>query len=264
MGQRNQYYTAAEAQSKLGLTKAKFHKMVRQGLIPKVVLPGMKQGVYPKRDIDALSLSMSLAQDVIIFSRSSLADLVEELKIGTKCFGQSFSIPLSDMLAIQQKSEFTFHSLKAYEHVVGYVSMYHLSEPFLEAVLTGKQTLREVTLKEILPFERLKPFNVYINMIIVDPDLSLHLQRLYAGLIIIHFIDLLAKLQANDYQMSRLYTITVTKEYEKLVQRLGFKPMEGKSLVPNRLVYEYLLDTRGTEHLQKLQHTYRSRIRMSL
>lgn len=44
----DRYYTASEAQAKMGLSKAMFFRKVNQGLIPKVVPPGMKQGVYPK------------------------------------------------------------------------------------------------------------------------------------------------------------------------------------------------------------------------
>lgn len=263
MSQRNWYYTAGEAQKKLGLTKARFHKMVRQGLIPRVVLPGMKHAVYPRRDIDALSLSITLPQEGVIFSSSTIADLVEELRIGTKCFGQSFLISLSDMIAFQRKSEFSFHSLKRHGSVVGYVSMFHLTEAFLDDLLTGRQTLRKVTLKDILPFERLQPFDVYINTVVVDPDLSAHLQHLYTGIIIIHFIDLLAKLQTNDYQIHRLYTAAVTKDYERLVQKLGFQLLEGKSLVPNRAIYEYLLDTEGTKNLQRLEQQYRPHLQSS-
>ena len=50
----DQYYTAGQAMTKLGLSKAMFHRKVNQGLIPKVTPPGKKQSVYPKRDIDAL------------------------------------------------------------------------------------------------------------------------------------------------------------------------------------------------------------------
>src|SRR5579863_2993287 len=106
--------------------------MVRQGLIPKMVLPGMKQGIYPRRDIDALSLSMTAHTDEIEFSRSSPADLVEEIRIDVKCFGRSFLTPLPEQIALQQKSEFSFHSLKVYGRVVGSLSMFRLPAPLLD------------------------------------------------------------------------------------------------------------------------------------
>ncbi|HEU5374896.1 MAG TPA: hypothetical protein VFV38_05625, partial [Ktedonobacteraceae bacterium] len=53
-GQSHWYDTAQEDQTRPGLRWAKFHKMVGQGLIPRVLLPGMKQGVHPRRDVDTL------------------------------------------------------------------------------------------------------------------------------------------------------------------------------------------------------------------
>jgi predicted DNA-binding transcriptional regulator AlpA len=78
------YYTAREAQTRLGLSKAKFYKWVREGIVPRVVLPGMKQGVYPRRDVEALVSLMSAQQSYVAFSSSSPADMVEELDIAHK------------------------------------------------------------------------------------------------------------------------------------------------------------------------------------
>ena len=81
------YYTASEARAKLGLSKSLFFRKVKQELIPKVVLPGMTHGVYPKRDIDALVLSLHSKIEDFVFSRSTPADQVEEMNIGIRCFG---------------------------------------------------------------------------------------------------------------------------------------------------------------------------------
>ena len=106
------FYTAREAQTRLGLSKAMFFRKVNEGFIPKVVLPGMKQGVYPKRDIDALVLSMNMLfeqYDKLVFSKSTPADQVEEMNIGIRCFGSDFITPLPERIGFQQKSDFTFH-----------------------------------------------------------------------------------------------------------------------------------------------------------
>ena len=262
-GQNTEYYKAHEAQAKLGLTKAKFHRWVRQGLIPKIVLPGMRQAVYPKRDIDALALSMSSFGERAVLSKSSLADQIAEMNIDIKCFGRSFIFPLPERIAFQQKSEFTFHSLKIYGEVVGYISTFRFPEIFLNDILTGLKIERDITPREVLPFIRLEPFNVYIDMIAVDPDLPIHLRRLYAGMMVFHFIDLLTNLLANDYQITQLYTVATTREGERLVQKWGFQLMQGKSLVASRVAYEYLFDRQGLRHLRALQEAYRKRLHLS-
>ena len=251
------YYTASEAQAKLGLSRAMFFRKVNLGFIPKVVQPGMKQGLYPKRDIDALALSMNMVfeqYDRITFGRSTPADQVEEMNIGTRCFGRSFITPLPERIAFQQKSEYTFHSLKVSGRVVGYISLFRFSEAFLDALLTGTKIESDITLKEVLPFTRLEPFSVYIDVIAMDPDLSAHVHSLLAGILISRFIDFLLSLQANGYQITHLYTVTSTVEGDTLVKRLGFQRLEGKSIAPGRVAYKYTLDEAGIQSLLMFSH----------
>ena len=247
------YYSAKEAREKLGLSKAQFHKWVRQGLIPRVVLPGMKQGVYPRRDIDALVLSMS-SRDEAVFSSSSLADLMEELNIVHKSFLPAFS--LAERIALQQKNRLTFYSLKVHGAVVGCIAMFRLPEDLLDDLLMGRKISTEITPMYVVPFVRLEPFSIYIDIIAVNPDLSRHLQRLYAGMIIYRFIDLLYHLRENNYQINALYAIARTPAGERLLKKLGFRQMQGKSLVVDRPAYQYLLDAQGLERLRGLQEEY--------
>ncbi len=248
-----QYYTASEAQQKLGLSKAMFFRKVKQGFIRKIVPPGMKQGVYPRRDIDALALSMQVLfaqQEGITFSRSTIADQIEELEIGARIFGKSFITPLQERIAFQQKSEFTFHSLKVQERVVGYISMFNLADNLLDQLLVGEKIERDITVEDVTPFRRLEPFTLYIDVLVVDPNLPAHLQRLYGGILVSRFIDLLLNLYSNGYLIQHIYTVTISEEGEKLARRLGFEKLEGKSLIPTRTAYKVAFDQ---EHIHRLK-----------
>ena len=254
MSINNLYYTASEAQARLGLSKAMFFRKVSQGLIPKVIMPGMKQGVYPKRDIHYQSLAMNMFfehYDKILFSRSTPADQVEEMNIGIRCFGRDFITPLLERISFQHKSDFTFHSLKVDGQVVGYISMFYLSDAMLDDLLVGRKIEREITIKDISPFVRLEPFNIYIDVIAVDPNISHHLRNLYSGIMLYRFVDVLFNLISNNYQIHTIYTVTSTVEGDNLVRKLGFQLMEGKSLAPGRLAASFLLDEEGIKKLQK-------------
>jgi len=251
----DQYYTASQAQAKLGLSKAMFHRKVNQGLIPKVTPPGKKQSVYPKRDIDALARAMNLLfeqQERIVFSRSTPADQEEEMQIGIRCFGREFITPLPERISFQQKSEFTFWSLKVDGRVVGYVSMFRFPPAFLDDLLTGRHIERDITVKEVLPFTRLEPFDIYIDVMAVDPALSSHLRHLYAGIIASRLATILLDLRANGYFIQTVYTVSATKEGDNLVRKAGFHLMPGKSQVPGRLAYHFPLDEHGIQRLQVL------------
>ncbi len=249
------FYTASQAQAKLGLSKTEFHRKVNQGLIPKIVRSGMKHGVYPKRDIDALALSMNIVfeqHDKIIFSKSSPADLIEEIEIGAKCFGRDFISPMTERLALQQKNEFTFYSLKVDNRVVGYTAMHRFLPEVLEDILTGRIATGEVKAKDVLKFERGKPFNVFTGVIVVDSSLPNHLRHLYAGVMIRHRADMILRLITAGYEIENLYTIATTKEGDRLAQKLGYQKMEGKSLVKGKTAYQYAIDEKAMEHLEEL------------
>jgi hypothetical protein len=237
----------------LGLAKTEFHRKVNAGQIPKVTRPGSKHGVYPKRDIDALALAMNLIfeiQDKIVFSKSTPGDQVEEMDIGIRCFGSEYITPLPERINFQQKSEFTFWSLKVEGKVVGYVSTFRFPPSFLDDILTGKRIEREITTKEVLPFTRLEPFDVYIDVMAVDPRLSHHQRNLYAGIIVSRFANKILDLRDNGYLIQTLYTVTATPEGDNLVRKAGFQLIKGKSKAAGRIAYKFDLDIEGLEKLK--------------
>src|SRR5271165_4832960 len=145
------YYTASEAMTRLGLAKSSFHQLVNEGVIPKVTPSGRKQGVYPKRDIDALALTMNMMfhlREKIVFSRSTPGDQVEEMDIGIRCFGSEFITPLAERMEFQRKSEYTFWSLKVEGVVKGYVSMFRFPPDFQKDILAGRHIERDITTAE--------------------------------------------------------------------------------------------------------------------
>jgi hypothetical protein len=176
------------------------------------------------------------------------------MNIGIRCFGSDFITPLGERIAFQQKSDFTFHSLKVDGYVVGYISMFRFPDCFLDDLLTGRKVEIDITVNDMEPFARLEPFSIYIDVIAVDHNLPAHIQHLYAGFLVSRTIDLLANLITNGYQITHIYTVTSTKEGDGLVKKLGFRPMAGKSIVPSRTAYQYVLDEEGIQHLRMFNH----------
>src|SRR5579885_79571 len=192
MQNEEDFYTASQARKVLGLSEATFFARVKAGQIPKKIPPGKRQGVYPKKIIDALAQAMQLLfeqHEHIMFSRSQMVEQEQEMRIGIKCFGAEYITPLPERIAFQLKSEYTFWSLKVDGRVVGYISVFRFPPEFLDDLLTGRRIEREITVREVLAFERHKPFDVYIDVMAVDPDLPTHLRRLYAGIIASRFAD---------------------------------------------------------------------------
>ncbi len=199
---------------------------------------------------------------LITFSRSAPADQVEEMVIGSRCFGEHFITPLQQRIAIQQKNEFTFHCLKVRGSVVGYISMFHLPPKVLDELLVGRRLEHEITVLEVLPLQRLQPLAIYLDVIAVDPTVALHLQRMYAGIMVSYFIDELINLLDSNYYIEKMYTVTTTRAGNNLVRKIGFQQLVGKSQIPGRTVYEYRLDDAGIEQLKRYQHEWKTRKRL--
>lgn len=255
-GTPGSYYTAKEAQARLGLSKSTFHKWVKRGVIPKVILPGMKQGVYPTRDVEALILSMSVQQRALEFSPSSPADLMEELNIANKYQQNGSPFSLAERIALQQKCRFCYYSLKSHGAVMGYGSFFSLPEQVLKDLLTGQKIEADITSDMVLPFVRHTPFDMYVDALAIDPRLPQHQAHYYAGVLVYRCIDLLFRWLLNDYQITGLYVVVHSGQDESVLQRLGFQFMQNASFVPTRKPYRYVIDSSGKEQLQRLQERY--------
>ena len=260
--QSSKYYTASEAQAKLGCSRAMFHRKVNKGLIPKVLLPNMKRAVYAKRAVDALSFTPPSSMGTV-FSRSTPAEQVEEMAIGIRCFGQDFVTSLPERTAFQQKSEHTFYSLKVHGDVVGYLSLFHLTDDMLADLLTGCKSESEITVRDIKPFTRREPFSVYIDVVAIDPSLPEHVQHLYAGIMIFYVIDLILDLLVNNYLITHLYTVTTRMKGSHLARKVSFEFLEGKSLVAGRSAYRYSLDSQGIQRIQRFHQVFQKRLHIS-
>lgn len=251
----NSYYTASEAIKKLGLGKTGFYERVNAGQIRKIQAPGRKQGVYSKSDIDALAeaLDSVFANPPvrIEFSRSTYGQQKEEMEIGIRCFGQEYITPLPERIAFQEKSEYTFWSLKVAGRVVGYMSIFRFPPEFLDDILTGRHIERDITVREVLRFKRLEDFDLYIDVMATDPLLPPEERAFYAGVMVSRFANTILDLRNNGYQIRTLYTVTATPEGDNLVQKAGFTKLEGKSLAPGRVTYIFPLDEQGIERLKE-------------
>lgn len=249
------YYTANEAIAKLKIGRSAFYERVNAGQIRKVIPPGRKQGVYIASDVDTLAEVLGVAFTVklerIVFTRSSAGEQKEEMELGIRCFGEEYITPLKERIEFQEKSEYTFWSLKVAGRVVGYMSIFRFPPEFLDDILTGRHIERDITVKEVLRFKRLEPFDVYIDVMATDPLLPPEERAFYAGVMISRFANAILDLLNNGYRIENLYTVTATPEGDKLVRKAGFTLLEGKSLAPGRVAYVFSLDEQGIEQLKE-------------
>ncbi|GCF07271.1 hypothetical protein [Dictyobacter arantiisoli] len=177
---------------------------------------------------------MQSTQD-ISFGRSSKSDQEEEMEIGIRFFSSTYITPLTERIRLQEKNSYSFHSLKIHQRVVGYFSLFCFTPEFQDSLLCGTCIERDISLEHVLAFSQQKPFDVYVDVIVVDPELPAHLRNFYAGLLILYYTDLILHLSDNGYCIEHIYTVTTTPEGARLSQKLGMQPMLNKSHIPDRL-----------------------------
>lgn len=250
------WLTLAEALKILGIAKGKFYELVEGGQIgSKPSKRGGKHQVYSPDDVEAMKLALDQAfgqEPSLVFSRSTAGEQRQEMHIGIRCFGEEYITPLAERIAFQQKSEMTFWSLKLKDRVLGYISMFRFPPEFLNDILTGDRIEREITVKEVLPFTRGEDFDIYIDVMAMDPLLTHHQQEYYGGVMASRFANEILNLLANRYQVRNIYTVTATPEGDRLVQGAGFHLLEGKSRKPGRIAYIFPLDEEGRARLKYL------------
>jgi hypothetical protein len=181
----------------------------------------------------------------MFFGCSTASNLFEEMNIGIRCFGSQFITPLAVRTSFQEKNAYSFHSLKVHGHVVGYFSLFRFKPEFLECLLTGTALERDITVQDVLPFERQEVFDVYIDVIIVDPALPHHRRNLYAGILLAHFVQLILQLHCEGYHLRHLYAVTTTQEGARIVPRFGFQQLPQKSFVPGRIAWKNCFQEEG-------------------
>ncbi|GLV53954.1 hypothetical protein KDH_08050 [Dictyobacter sp. S3.2.2.5] len=173
----------------------------------------------------------------VSFGRSSIDEQQEEMEIGIRCFGSTYITPLAERIRFQEKNGYSFHSLKVHQHVVGYFSLFRFTPAFQENLLCGTRIERDITIQDVLAFSQQEPFDIYIDVIVVDPALPRHQRNLYAGLLILYYTDLILHLSHQGFHIEHIYTVTTTAAGASLSRRMGMQPMPDKSQIPGRIAW---------------------------
>ncbi|GER91660.1 hypothetical protein KDW_58220 [Dictyobacter vulcani] len=175
------------------------------------------------------------------------------MEIGIRCFGDTYITPLAERLRFQEKNKYTFHCLKVDQQVVGYFSLFRFTPDLQDRLLCGTSIERDIRPEDVLPFSQHEPFDIYVDVIVVDPALPLHLRNLYAGLLIMYYTELILQLADDGYAIERIYAVTTTPEGANLTRRLGMQPMEQKSQLPERLAWACNFKQEGDQIYRKLK-----------
>jgi hypothetical protein len=228
------FYTAKEAQERLGMNNNNFHYLVRKGTIKGVPLPGKKYNVYPKTEVDKLAAALKTLieqydRDPSTFQLATEEDMPEEYQMDVSLFGKKTATLEERTVRLKRNPE-NDYVLKNEGEIVGHISFFPLSQEDMKLFLDGKIADPELPDK-ILPFVPDKPMDILILVMGVKPgfppDVASHYgQRLIAGA-----IQVFKQLGERGVEIHNVYATSRTPTGIRLCRKLKMaeEPVPGET-----------------------------------
>lgn len=221
------YYTAGEAQRRLGMNASTFGYYVRKGKIKKFVPPLRTEGFYEKREIDRLANEMAL------FLHTAEEPAVTEVRIArpedtTGIVNVLTSMGWKTASADQRASWYEVNPFIDYVAlwkgaVVGYIHAVPYTPDMLADMMSGRKRSWDIKPQDILPYKPGNTYDLYIG-IATRQDIPNHTKfgfRLISG-----FITFLEELARKQIYIRRLYGVSAEPDGQRLGKALGFVQQE--------------------------------------
>src|SRR5437588_441208 len=139
------FYSAKEAQEKLGMTYSALRHQVLMGNLKSITPPGRKQSVYLKEEVDKLARELRIFlsnrdTETSTFSIASKEDMPEIVDISKAIFYTAGNdvTPAQIRNSWLEKNPYTFFVVKHESKVVAYASLLPLSSQTIEKLLEDK------------------------------------------------------------------------------------------------------------------------------
>lgn len=254
------YYTAKEAQNKLGMNASTFGYYVRKGKISRTVPPLRSEGYYNKKEIDQLAREMALflhtEEDIKAGTEVRAArpeDAAGIVKVLTS-MGWKTTTP-EQRISWYKVNPYIDYVVLSNGEVVGYIHAAPYKPSILEGMMSGKKRSWDIQPDDILPFQPGTAYNLYIG-IAVRQDIQNHTRlafRLIAG-----YMSFLEELARQGIYIRNFYGVSAEPDGQRIAKALGFEPAPAKD---GDLFPRFILDMRKSDsHFAKQYKEMRRRI----
>jgi len=237
------YYTAREAQQRLGVDENNFYYMVRTKKIKKVVPPGKKQGVYPKSQIDKLAREMLAFmtydedQGIQFVKVSTQEDIQEEYELASLMFGSAVhDIPTRE--AWLQKNPDIDFILRDHGRLVGFINLLPAKHEAIMSFIEGKMRGWEIPAEDVLPFTPGSRMECILMGMATIPDIDITRRAYYGRRLITGIINLFQELAEKDVIITKFYATSVTPTGIAILRNADFNEVKR---IGKRIAFE--LDT---------------------
>jgi hypothetical protein len=222
------YYTAQEAQQKLGMTRDMFNNHVKQGTIKKTTFVG-KHGYYKKTEIDALAekietLLLTARDQELEYRTATLDDLDAEIDLAALNFGRKRAEATREARAkyLQANPEIT-HYLFSQGRMVAAINFIPLIHDAILEFREGKRGWLFNT-SQIEQFEPSHRLECIIIDMMTTTRVTLDQRHRYASDLLYNFSHTtLVEWGKRGVDIATIDACAGTEDGERILRRAGFK-----------------------------------------
>ncbi len=242
----DRYYTHEEARNKLGMTKARFQYWVRTGRIKKIIPPNSKQGVYLKREVNALAremLAFMTAEETkgLEFMKATTDDIEDEYDLASFMFGSAVH-DIPTRRAWQNKNPDMDFIVRDNGRLVGFINMLPVKHNTIMRFMKGELRGWEISAEDVLSYTPGSNLECILMGMAASPELNT-LRRAQVGAKLIsglaEFLDSLAQ---QNITITKFFATSVTPTGIAILKHAGFKDI---GQIGKRIAFE--LDTRTSD-----------------
>lgn len=249
------YYTAAEARKALDLTDDKFQYWVKAGRIKRVQIPGRKQGVYLRREVDKLARRIEatiIAEETeeLEYRKASIEDLEEEYELSHLIFGKAAHTIETRRALMEQNPDIDYH-LYDHDKLVAFINIIPFQHDAVMDFITARKIGSELDPKSVEQFVPGKPLEVIIMDMETTPTVPPTKRTLYATQLLMGLAETFEDMGERGIIIEKCYATSSTTTGIRILNRGGFQVIGD--LGKDRLAYMLEISNSKTKLLKGYQ-----------
>lgn len=252
------YYTAKEAQERLGINDNSFYYLIRTGKIKKFTPPGKKQGLYPKHEIDRLSreflafMTYDEKQGLHFIKATTDDDFKEEHELASLLFGNAIHNMDTRLAWIRKNPDIDF-ILRDYGRLVGFINLLPAKHEKIMQFMNGEMKGWEIQAEDVLTFTPRTSIECILMGMATTPDVDRIRRTQYGAKLISGLMEFLYELAQKSVIITKFYATSVTPTGIAILRNAGFEELNQMG---KRIAFE--LDTMKSN--SRMIHEYRQLI----
>jgi hypothetical protein len=236
----NYYYTAREAQQRLGMGVGAFYYLVDTGRIKKLAPPGKQRGFYSKHLIEKLAKERTAGITCkkvpeITFLKATQDDIHEEYELATLLLNGSMGYGLPTYEAWLRYNPDSNFIVRDRGRLVAFMQMLPLKRETIKQWLNGEIREWEIGAADVLPYEAGSSVECIITSIATTADVDTWKRRVYGMRLVRGFQRFLVDLAKQGITITRFYAASAAPDGLSLLRKAKF---EERGYIGKRVVFE--------------------------